>query len=327
MRVRDQRPDQSEPAVDSPRPLSKIWLTIAFSYYGFMLIAFVFTPDAFAGITALPAIAWITLGLGLIFLTRLSTWKKSGSLLAKLFFVTGILTAEELYLPLRWLLHSRTGSSISYISLNCAGGDIRAAREAASRGAAVVFLQESPGKEELTALGKEFGYLTYWGVDGSILSRVSPKVDEVISDQDFVAIRHGSQVFVSLRLMPPQFRLDYWSPDLWQSQRENLVNRRAQLRNILDRINEMEIRGGDFSSIIVAGDINAIPSQIRAKDFDLHDLGSSYGVNWGGTAVNEYPLARIDRVWIKPDIFPEEHRVVTEKTKYSDHRMVVVYKE
>lgn len=327
--MRNQRPDQSEPPVDSQTTLSKVWLTIAFSYYGFMLIAFVFTPDVLAGITALPAIAWITFGLGLIFFARLSTWKKSGLLLVKLFLVTGILSAEELYLPLRWLLHARTGSSISYISLNCAGGDILAAREAASRGASVVFLQESPGKDELTELGKEFGYLTFWGVDGSILSRVSPIVDDVVADQDFVAIRQGNQVYVSLRLIPPQFRLDYWSPDLWQSHRENLVSRRFQLRKIVGRVMQLEKKGGEYSTLVMAGDFNAIPSQIKASDFGLRDVGSTNGVNWGGSAVNDYPLARIDRVWVTPDNPSHEFsgRVVTEKSRYSDHRMVVVYKK
>ncbi len=327
--MRNQGSDQPESTVKPKTSLSKIWLTLVGSYYFLILVAFCLSPDLLAGITALPAIGWITLGLGLIFFTSFSTWRKSGLVLIKCFLVVGLLTSEELYIPLRWLMHGRSNASIAYISLNCAGGDPNVAREAVSRGADVVFLQESPSKTETNALAKEFGYLAFWGVDGSILTRVSPVVDDVISEQDFVAIRQGDQVFVSLRLIPPQFRLDYWSPDLWQSQRINLVDRRDQLRKIMDQAWALNKKAGEYGTIVVAGDFNAIPGQIRARDFNLHDLGSTNGVNWGGSAVNDYPLARIDRVWVTPDNSLNSFRgkVVTEKTKYSDHRMVIVYKE
>jgi hypothetical protein len=325
--MRDQGSDQSESPVKAEPRLSKIWLALVLTYYFVILVAFGFPLDALAGITALPAIAWISLGLGFIGLARFKNWIRAGRFVLGCFLVTGFLTAEEFYIPLRQLSHGSSGSTIAYISLNCAGGDDRAAREAVSRGAEVVFLQESPSQKSLESLGKEFGYVAFWGVDGSILTKVPGKLDEVIKDQDFVAIRQGNRVFVSLRLRPPQFRLDYYSPDLWKSQSENLRNRRDQLREIMSRIDPLERNAGEYGSVVIAGDFNAVPSQIRASDFELHDLGSTHGVNWGGSAVNDYPLARIDRVWTNPDSVSHEFkgRVVTEKTKFSDHRMVIVY--
>ncbi|MFM9873654.1 MAG: endonuclease/exonuclease/phosphatase family protein [Fimbriimonadaceae bacterium] len=312
-----------------PKPgHSRIWLTLVFTYFALILVAFGLKFDSLAGITALPAIAWLVLGLFLSFLNGYRTIKRSALIVLSCFLAVGLVTAEEFYIPLRWLLHGREGHSIAYISLNCAGGDERAAREAVSRGAEVVFLQESPGKNELDKLAKEFGYFVVWGPDGSILTKMATKFDEIISEQDFVAIRQDHRVYASLRLMPPQFRLDYYSPELWKSQTENLSSRRDQLRTILKQIEDMRSRTGDSGEIVIAGDFNAVPGQISGREFGYHDLGATHGVNWGGSAVNEYPLARIDRVWLrdKNSIGGFHGRVVTLPTKFSDHRMVIVYK-
>jgi endonuclease/exonuclease/phosphatase (EEP) superfamily protein YafD len=74
---------------------------------------------------------------------------------------------------------------------------------------------------------------------------------------------------------------------------------------------------------IVAGDFNAQPGSygLTAMPDRLRDSFYEAGSGWCHTAVNDYPLARIDQIWISPEIVAFQSKV--QKTVNSDHRMVI----
>ena len=124
---------------------------------------------------------------------------------------------------------------------------------------------------------------------------------------------------VSLRLMPPAFRVDLFTPAAWATVAQNRKLRREEMQEILDHMGRQPalptIMGGDFNA--------------QSGDPSLNEVNRLYadafyrsGAGWGHTAVNEFPLARIDRVFTSGPLNPKVMRVI--QTEHSDHRMVVL---
>jgi hypothetical protein len=224
-------------------------------------------------------------------------------------------------------LRNRGRRSLRVVSLNCAGGDPAAAAEVAELRPDITLLQESPNSRELAALAKKlYGdrAVAVPGPDGSILA---PGPVEILpippATGDFVAaivrMPNGSEcTVVSLRLIPPTLRFDYWNPGCWSEYAENLRMRRAQLAAISHWI-QVRRRG----ALIVGGDFNAGPTPTLAGVLprDLQDTFRAAGAGWGHTAVNDYPLVRIDQIWVSKEFRVE--RAYVRKTQNSDHRMAI----
>jgi len=192
-------------------------------------------------------------------------------------------------------------------------------------------LQESPSRKELQNLADKEGYRLDWGIDGSVLTKLENQKNfsepKVIKEQNFTLVAMGDIAIVSLRLQPPIFRLDLWNPECWTSQAQNLRSRKEELREIVKSVREVASENPSELGfqIIMGGDYNAIPSQLRVEPFGFHDIGDSVGIGWIGTAVNDFPLARIDRIWTN-GMDTDISKLLVKKTVNSDHRMVVVYR-
>jgi endonuclease/exonuclease/phosphatase (EEP) superfamily protein YafD len=211
----------------------------------------------------------------------------------------------------RWPLHPTERTGLRIISLNCAGGDAAAMREALSSGADIVLLQEVAGSEEVIALGGEFGYRhSVVGLDTAILAK--GPVANSIRDRDFVAaeVTRGTTILkvVSLRLKPPVFRLDFYNPAAWSEYREDAASRRARLKEIQTQ-SRAEIVGGDFNS--------TNPHLVEG----LQEAHQVVGRGWPGTDTNDYPYVRVDQIWGGENI--KFHQSYVTKTENSDHRMVI----
>lgn len=288
--------------------------------------AYLFKPDGAAALTIFPAWTWVPFGL-VPALFRLKRDRKGALLLWAAWIAYGIGFGEE------WRSLSRGSYVVAkaprmvrVVSLNCAGGEPAAAREVAAFRPDIVLLQESPGPQDVERLAKEiFGPegAMVKGPDASILAR-GPVQPFILprGTADFVAANvrvEGEDVtVVSLRLLPPVFRIDLISPSAWKDLAANRQARREEIAGIASYLGALRrqptILGGDFNCQSGDRALDAMPGW-------LHDTFYEAGRGWGHTAVNDYPLARIDQVWVSNDWRARQQFV--QKTVHSDHRMVV----
>lgn len=288
--------------------------------------AYLFKPDFAAALTIFPAWTWLPLGL-LPALFRVWRDRKGALWLLGVWCCYGIAFSEEWTSLLRGSRNpeSRLRYTTRIITLNCAGGSAEAANEVVRYRPDIVLLQESPSTDDVRKLahrlfGSEGRVIT--GPDASIIAKDLKTIPLPRGTSDFVAgkiSRNGQALtIVSLRLLPPVFRVDLFNPDAWRSLSENRKQRRTEIANIAAFIRKYgegpTLVGGDFNCQSGDRALDAMPP-------DLEDSFYTSGHGWGHTAVNDYPLARIDQIWATRHFKPKEQSVV--KTVYSDHRMVV----
>ncbi|MEZ0327542.1 MAG: endonuclease/exonuclease/phosphatase family protein [Fimbriimonas sp.] len=284
-------------------------------------------PDSAAAFTIFPAWTWVPLGL-----LPLLWWKRLGSKVSLSLLVAWcaytFLFSEEWVSLKRFAEVVESRGGIRVVSLNCAGGLIEAAEEVATYNPDIVLLQESPGRPELERLAKKLYGSTgsvVSGPDASILSRWPLKrIETPRTTNDFVATVITTPTgealnVVSLRLMPPSFRIDLFDPGAWTAVANNRRLRREELAGIVAFLERQTKR-----PTIIGGDFNAQSGDavFRVMPPDLKDSFYEAGAGWCHSAVNDYPLARIDQIWLSSAIKPLVQNVV--KTVNSDHRMVVL---
>jgi endonuclease/exonuclease/phosphatase (EEP) superfamily protein YafD len=203
----------------------------------------------------------------------------------------------------------------------------RSAAEVAEFEPDIVLLQESPSREHLQHLSREiFGDdgTFLWGGDTSILANGQIQPGTVNPASHFVhatvELPTGVKVdVICVRLNPPVFRLDFWTPGFWIDHRNNRIKHRRQIQDVMQRVREIP----QLAHLIVGGDFNAPPrddalTPLRQRLFDTF---LEAGRGWGNTGTNKSPLFRIDQIWASRSLNAES--VTAQKTIHSDHRMVV----
>ncbi|MEJ5169587.1 MAG: endonuclease/exonuclease/phosphatase family protein [Fimbriimonadales bacterium] len=228
---------------------------------------------------------------------------------------------------LRSVVASSQAPRLRIVSLNCAGGDVRAVEEAMATNAHVILLQESPSSDEVRRLlNRHPGWQAAVGIDASVLARGSVRALPGIGRQpNFQAagVRlpgYPQPLHVaSLRLQPPTLRLDFWNRSAWRAYASDRSSRRSELRAIVERL--QAIKPGEW---ILGGDFNTPPDPCvdqALNGLQLQDAFPAAGRGWGGTAPADFPLVRIDRI-----LCPKGWSVRaswTIRSRFSDHRMVV----
>jgi vancomycin resistance protein VanJ len=296
----------------------------------FLTPLYIFRPDWAAAATILPAFFWLFVGLTLAIAGfRLGRWSLA-ALTAWLLFA--LLYVEELRSTVRpgFRINGAgraPGTDFRVISLNCLGGDPEAAAEVVGYAPDIVLYQETPSATDLQEL-KDSRLDQQWsvvpGLDGSILARGSltpiklPPYTGDFTMADGIVKGRRLQV-VSLRLVPPVGRVDLWNPNCWTEQRRNREIRRKELASIVSFIGSQRID----APLIIGGDFNAVAgdASLQAMGF-LTDSFNAAGRGWCDTAVNDFPFARIDRIYVSDDL--EVLASTVRKTKNSDHRMLIV---
>lgn len=277
-----------------------------------------------AAARTLPVEAGLLLGAPLLLLSRSRLSRRLGS--AAWILAWMVLSPTPLAL-LRALAPRPQPGTIRVVSLNCAGGDVRAAEEAFRLRPNLILLQETPSSTDVRRLLQQHpGWSALVGMDASILAQgsVRPFLDPDRHPEFVAAEVHlaGSELplqAVSLRLRPPLLRLDFWNPAAWRAYAEDRRLRRRELDRIADKL-----RGGGSSHWIVGGDFNTPPDpcvEQALAPLNLQDAYASSGRGWGGTGPSEYPLVRIDRI-----LCPRGWKVRsawTVRSSFSDHLVVV----
>jgi endonuclease/exonuclease/phosphatase family metal-dependent hydrolase len=226
-----------------------------------------------------------------------------------------------------WQAARERGRGIRVVSLNCNVGQTRCVDEAAAWNPDIVLIQESPGNEGLEHLsrvlfGADGAFLN--GGDVSILARgqIQPKYSNRGSHFVHAELELPTGVrtnVISVRLAPPVFRLDFWTRRFWIEHRDKRIQHRKQILEIMQHIqgtpkSQLLIVGGDFNS--PPYDDALAPLQQR-----LFDTFQQAGHGWGATGTNDYPLFRVDQIWVSQGFQADSVRA--QKTLHSDHRMVV----
>jgi endonuclease/exonuclease/phosphatase (EEP) superfamily protein YafD len=292
-------------------------------------------PDATAAVTVWPAWAWWVVGLLIAAAGLRRRTRRAFAGVGLLWMAFLLVHAEEPWsLPRstaptgRWLDAQNQRRAIRVVSLNCAGGIKAAAMETARYQPDIVLLQESPVRHEVEEVGRALfgpGAGVLPGLDASILTRgsIEPVPTSFLDSGFFVHARvrvDGRALdVVSTRLTPPVFREDIWSPSAWRDHRENRHARREQVARL---VKHLEGVAAD-APLILGGDLNA-PQRDAAFDALKPRLRDSFGEGgrgWGNTIINDFPVLRIDQVWVSRHFRAE--RVIAVKTVHSGHRMVV----
>jgi len=294
-----------------------------------------FQPDWLAAVILVPAWFWLFPGLSLalhgfrrkhkrVFVAALVMWGVFALLFveeARSLVRTPIMSTTE------WQAVRESGHGLRVVSLNCNVGRSRSVEEVSAWQPDIVVLQESPGSEQLNVLVKSLfgeGGDSLHGGDVSILTRgkittkfANPKSHFVHAE---IQLPTGELVDVlSVRLAPPVPRLDFWMSGFWTDHRHKRVEHREQIAELMRHVHGIPAS----HHVIVGGDFNAPPTDdsLAALRQRLSDSFLTAGRGWGPTGTNEYPLFRVDQIWVSDRLQPVS--VMAHKTQHSDHRMVV----
>ena len=300
-------------------------------------VAYVYRFDEWAALTILPVWCWLVPGLFLTWPAWMRSRRRRGAMLvsAGWLALVGVLADEPAGLVRQAVRDDpppstdRRAGELRVVTLNCGDGGLRAAREVAAYDPDIVLLQESPSREQLSALTRElFGDagIEIYGVDASLVVRGMLVEDEASSEvgEDYAAacieLPGGRQlVVVSLRLPPADIRWDLWSSESWQSQKRIRQAQRERLSHIV----HVAQRWGTTMPTIVGGDFNVPAGDAIERRLKPHwrDAFVVAGHGWGNTMLNDWPLQRIDRIWV------DQRFIVrwasAKRTEQSDHRLVV----
>ena len=285
-------------------------------------------PDSLAALTILPAWAWLSLAApGFLVLRRKHRVLSVLFVTAWIFFMG--LHVEEIRSAVRgWISpvgEIKPPQSLRLATLNCGGGQPAALAELMPFAPDVIFLQEPPPRPAAEAFLREI-----YGAEGNMLYDpdtailVRGTLEDARPDRSPIlyshAIAHLSDLgkihLVSLRLPTGHVRVDLWNPSCWETHARHRRHQLAQLRQIAAELPES-------APLFVAGDFNAPQGDklFSLLPANLHDTFAVAGKGIGNTILNEFPVLRIDQIWVSQDF--EALQSFARKSRASDHRLVV----
>jgi endonuclease/exonuclease/phosphatase family metal-dependent hydrolase len=212
------------------------------------------------------------------------------------------------------------------VTANCCGGNAEVVREALRYRPDLLLLQECPGtRETLDVLAEQPGYELVPGIDVSMAVRGSARgIPVERHHRGFIAaaearVANRTVRVVNTHLVLPYHDLDLWDPHAWTAARQAQEARAEQMAAVW---RYAEATPADLP-LIVGGDFNAPAGDglFRALKPRLRDSFRDAGRGLGNTITNEYPISRIDQVWVSRDL--RVHTVLARRTRHSDHRLVV----
>jgi vancomycin resistance protein VanJ len=328
--MQPEAPAAPEPAETRRRSRGPVFLGLSVLLCVASWLLFAAQPDSLAWLMVFPRWTWLGCGVVLLWIGHAKsrwTWSLVIAILWCLYAPCNIEESRSLWRSVQGS-HASTpeqAADIRVITFNCASG-VASVEEAFQQEPDLILLQESPSEVAVrAAAAKRWGpeASVVWSPDASIVARGRVTLRERSPRGVWVwATWHredGDVEVVSLRLSPVPLRLDFWSLDCWREMTQLRETHRGELAEALAALGPIR----DGRRVLVGGDFNA-----PAHDPSLDQLAKSFcdafdraGVGWGNTIVNQYPMHRIDQIWISPALDATRLRAVA--SGYSDHRMVV----
>lgn len=290
----------------------------------FVTLCYATRWDALAAVTVVPAWCWPLPGALLAGVRWKQRQVRTVWALWGLFALLFVDELRPLTHPLRWLSAPSTIGKATdtwrVVSLNCAGGDPKAAEEVRAWKPDVVLLQEIPNPEGVRVLAEKlYGSrdACVMGMDTAVLAPDITAVPLPRELQRYAIVAqtlHGP--IASVRLSPSVLRVDFWSPECWKAHTENRQTRRGELRAVVAQLS----RDG---ALLVGGDLNAPAGDgvfSELNPLGLQDAWPITGLGWGNTIANDLPIHRIDQLWLRHHT---PRALIAVKTQNSDHRMLI----
>jgi vancomycin resistance protein VanJ len=312
--------------------IGKGFLALSAILFVIISLCYYLRADVFAAITFFPPWCWTVLGLVLaiplllqhryLFLSAITAWL----LFTFIFAEEPTCLIRQLYSP---AASSKQPNVLRVVSLNCAGGNPKAADEVIQYQPDIVLLQETPRRKDVELLAQElFGKeaAIAWNLDpviiahGRLEQRILPRIKSLIMTQAHITLLNGLKIeVINLRLTPPTIGFNLFSPYNWKEHTDGRRLRRTQVARVVEQITHIP----DTTPIIVGGDFNAPAGDgaIMLLAPHLLDTVKYAGIGWPNTAINTFPVSRVDQIWISRHF--KAVSVVAQKTMHSDHRIVI----
>ncbi len=286
-------------------------------------------PDLLTALTLVPPWFWVLpgfAGVAAAVRTRRPTWAKFLVLIWLCFSMGWVEEVRSLSrtVSVRIGLRQVSGTALRVVSLNCANTS-RCLEDLKTAKPDIALLQEIPGADELQQMafelygergsvlaGFDTAILTHGRIESTQFDPHPHFVSGVVTFPDRVPIH-----CISLRLTPPVSRVDAWTAGFWNDHRDRRETHRRELQQVHHAINVVD----SWADRVVGGDFNTVPLDRSLSELGpaVRDAFHQSGIGFGGTGTNDYPLFRVDQIWVS---VPTE-QVYVQKSKHSDHRMVV----
>lgn len=224
-----------------------------------------------------------------------------------------------------WQAARTAGKGFRVITFNCGDGGPEAVREALAYSPDILVLQESPAEADLREELSEYSDLQLlYGFDVSIVARgqVVPAAASQarwMFNAAHVTLDGVRIAVVGLRLRVPSFSLAVWSPHEWRLAAASQRDQAAELRYVLEQVEPLD----RSVPMVLAGDFNAPAGDaiFRVLPETMHDAFRESGIGLGNTMMNDFPVSRIDQIWLDSRLMATA--TITRKTSTSDHRLVI----
>lgn len=296
-------------------------------------------PDGLMLLTIIPVFTWLVIGL--VLSAGIRTHRHFRLVLFASWMIFAFALGDSPLNLVRqcippdsdWVSHHQSGQKhddkipVRIISFNCMKQSSGIA-QLSSLNPDVVLLQESASELELKRLLETHfsDYQLVWSRDTSILVRGQakpfPLAAELKPRYQFAAatLANGAQFnVVSVHLQHSPRQLDIWNLSSWKL----FADLRRLRRRQLDEIRAEMTESIGTAPVIIGGDFNA-PARDQIYE-TMHprfrDAWAEAGRGWGKTSLNQFPVHRIDQIWITEHF--DSVNVRAKKTTGSDHRMVI----
>ncbi len=292
--------------------------------------------DAMVVVTLVPVWLWAAVGALVSLLCWIACRRIAPGFVFCLCLATGVVFSEEtrgLYREVATSLQNRRGAEpeeavpLRIVAVRCGGGEV-ALRRAAESSPDILVVQEAPGKMVLEAVADQL-----YGVERSVTSGGTLAV---LARGEALAVLpdpQGAALHVRLK-RPDGFvcdvtvldlpgcapRRDMWRPAVWGE----LVQARVETRRLVrTHLGENPINRAKVARIVCGG-FGTPPGDDVFRPLEnggMVDTFSVAGVGWGNTFPSDYPLLRLDQIWVSPNLAPV--KTSTRLNPDSDHRIVV----
>ncbi len=269
--------------------------------------------DQLAPLSLIPIWCWTLVGLACSLIGFLLGSKRWSLFVCIAWVAVGVGLASETTGILRSLFRSTPEITVSedtlrLLNVNCAG-KIDVVATALERDPDVLFLQQSPQKEELEAWFRKSPYAEDYRMTisrrvgmlskGKVIASIPDPKHPVIHTRVEVKETVLDVTVLDLDWLTPQAAL--WNPEIWTYARETRISNRRIIRQSIgsnpmgkDQVYRFLV-GGFYCP---AGDDSLRPLQVAG----LKDAYNRMGDGTGNTYPAENPLLRLDQIWMSESV-------------------------
>lgn len=325
-----------------PAALFVVYLAVA--------VCFLNRWDVVVAVTLVPIWAWA--GLGAIL--SLFCWIIGRGIAPGLMFCLCIATAvgfsEETRSIVRELAESFEpqpksegggGEAVLRVTAVACEGQESALRKAAESAPDILVVRGAPDKATLDAVADQlYGVDRMVASDGGLAVLARGKSIATLVDPEgralHVRLKFPGGLLVdvtSLDLSGCTPSLEMWKPAVWRELFEARVETRRLVRT---HLGENPIRSKSVARIL-AGGFGTPPGDdifTPLRNSGMLDSFEESGVGWGNTFPSDYPILRLEQIWVSPNLVPvksearinpdSEHRIVVSELRAPSLKPVVV---